>query len=122
MFLDGGLEVVRSFVDGYILDAPFVGDEDAGTDIQPAIANFKSVLQELAQSRKLPKEEVRKVARGLHPAALAEGETRLENSARERLLDLLKRQRLQMHIHARDMAIGFDFKEVAYSRQGQPVV
>jgi ribonuclease III len=29
-------------------------DEDAGTDIQPAITNFKSALQELAQSRKLP--------------------------------------------------------------------
>ena len=30
------------------------GDEEAGTDIQPAITNFKSALQELAQSRKLP--------------------------------------------------------------------
>ena len=29
-------------------------DEEAGTDIQPAITNFKSALQELAQSRKLP--------------------------------------------------------------------
>ena len=29
-------------------------DEDAGTDIQPAITNFKSALQELAQSKKLP--------------------------------------------------------------------
>ena len=36
------------------MDAPFEGDEDAGTDIQPAITNFKSALQELAQSRKLP--------------------------------------------------------------------
>ena len=37
-----------------MLDAPFSGDEEAGTDIQPAITNFKSALQELAQSRKLP--------------------------------------------------------------------
>ena len=38
----------------HILDAPFDGDEDSGTDIQPAIYNFKSALQELAQARKLP--------------------------------------------------------------------
>jgi ribonuclease-3 len=37
-----------------VLDAPFAADEDAGTDIQPAITNFKSALQELAQSRQLP--------------------------------------------------------------------
>jgi ribonuclease-3 len=37
-----------------VLDAPFCGDEDAGTDIQPAITNFKTALQELAQSRHLP--------------------------------------------------------------------
>ena len=33
---------------------PYAADEDAGTDIQPAITNFKSALQELAQSKKLP--------------------------------------------------------------------
>jgi ribonuclease-3 len=54
MYLDGGMEVVRAFVFAHILDAPVFSDEDAGTDIQPAIANFKSALQELAQSRKLP--------------------------------------------------------------------
>jgi len=54
MYLDGGVDAVRSFVNGYILDAPISGDEEAGTDIQPAIANFKSALQELAQARKLP--------------------------------------------------------------------
>jgi ribonuclease-3 len=48
------LEAAQSFVAGHILDAPFCGDEDAGTDIQPAITNHKSALQELAQSRKLP--------------------------------------------------------------------
>ncbi|MBZ5621832.1 MAG: ribonuclease III [Acidobacteriia bacterium] len=54
IYLDGGLEAAQSFVAGHVLDAPFSSDEDAGTDIQPAIENFKSVLQELAQSRKLP--------------------------------------------------------------------
>ena len=54
MYLDGEMETVRAFVAGHILDAPFSGDEDSDTDIQPAITNFKSALQELAQSRKLP--------------------------------------------------------------------
>ncbi len=54
IFLDGGLEPARAFVFGHVLDAPFAADEEAGTDIQPAITNFKSALQELAQSRKLP--------------------------------------------------------------------
>jgi ribonuclease-3 len=54
MWLDGGLEAVRSFVAAHVLDAPFFGDEEAGTDIQPAITNFKSALQELAQGHKLP--------------------------------------------------------------------
>ncbi len=54
IYLDGGIEPVRAFVATHILDAPFAPDEDAGTDIQPAIANFKSALQELAQARKLP--------------------------------------------------------------------
>lgn len=54
MYLDGGLEAVRSFVANHVLDAPVSSDVDAGTDIQPAITNFKSALQELAQSRALP--------------------------------------------------------------------
>jgi ribonuclease III len=54
VYLDGGIDPVRQFVAAHVLNAPFMGDEEAGTDIQPAIANFKSVLQELAQSRKLP--------------------------------------------------------------------
>ena len=37
-----------------MLDAPLSSDVEAGTDIQPAITNFKSALQELAQSRGLP--------------------------------------------------------------------
>src|ERR1039458_3835429 len=54
LYLDAGPEPVRRFVAAHVLDAPFAGDEEAGTDIQPAITNFKSALQELAQSHKLP--------------------------------------------------------------------
>jgi ribonuclease-3 len=54
VYLDGGVEPARIFVQAFVLDAPLASDEDAGTDIQPAITNFKSALQELAQSRKLP--------------------------------------------------------------------
>jgi ribonuclease III len=54
IYLDGGMEAARHFVECHILDAPVDSDELAGTDIQPAIANFKSALQELAQARKLP--------------------------------------------------------------------
>ncbi|HWC96646.1 MAG TPA: ribonuclease III [Candidatus Sulfopaludibacter sp.] len=54
MFLDGGIDAARAFVRDHILDAPFEGDVEAGTDIQPAITNFKSALLELALSRKLP--------------------------------------------------------------------
>jgi ribonuclease-3 len=53
IYLDDGIDTVRSFVLAHVLDAPFSADEDAGTDIQPAITNFKSALQELAQSRRL---------------------------------------------------------------------
>jgi ribonuclease-3 len=54
IYLDGGAEAARTFIAAHVLDAPFVGDADAGTDIQPAMTNFKSALQELAQSLKLP--------------------------------------------------------------------
>ena len=54
IYLDAGLDAVRRFVNTNVLDAPLAWDVDAGTDIQPAITNFKSALQELAQSRHLP--------------------------------------------------------------------
>jgi ribonuclease-3 len=53
IYLDGGVEPVRRFIQAQVLDAPPMGDEDAGTEIQPAIMNFKSALQELAQSLNL---------------------------------------------------------------------
>jgi ribonuclease-3 len=54
VYLDGGVEAARKFIHAFVLDAPLSSDVDAGTDIQPAITNFKSALQELAQGRKLP--------------------------------------------------------------------
>ena len=54
MYLDGGIEPVRHFVTAHVLDASFEGDESGDSEIQPSITNFKSALQELAQSRKLP--------------------------------------------------------------------
>jgi ribonuclease-3 len=54
IWLDGGLEAARGFVAAHVLDAPFSGDEEAGTDIQPAIANFRMALEEIAQAHKLP--------------------------------------------------------------------
>jgi ribonuclease-3 len=54
IYLDGGMEAARAFVAGHILDAPYTADEEAGTDIQPAVTNFKSALQELARARNLP--------------------------------------------------------------------
>src|ERR1022692_661816 len=50
IYLDGGLEATQSFVSAHVLDAPFSGDEEAGTDIQPAITNFKEALRDLARS------------------------------------------------------------------------
>jgi len=54
LYLDAGTEPVRRFVAAHVMDAPVSAGAEAGTDIQPDIANFKSALQELAQSRKLP--------------------------------------------------------------------
>jgi ribonuclease-3 len=52
--LDGAIEAARDFVNSHVLDAPFGGDAETDTDIQPAITNFKSALQQLAQSMRLP--------------------------------------------------------------------
>jgi ribonuclease-3 len=53
IYLDAGIEASRQFVMTHVLDAPFAGDEESDTDIQPAIRNFKGALQELAKSRNL---------------------------------------------------------------------
>jgi ribonuclease-3 len=54
MYLDGGIDPCRAFVHRFVLDAPPASDVDAGTDIKPAVQNFKTALQDLAVSRKLP--------------------------------------------------------------------
>ena len=54
IFLDGGMEAARTFVLSHILDAASDADEDAGTDVQPAVQNFKNALHGLALSRNLP--------------------------------------------------------------------
>jgi ribonuclease-3 len=54
IYLDGGLEAACRFIVEHVMDSQMVFDQDAGTDIQPAIANFKEALRELARARKLP--------------------------------------------------------------------
>lgn len=54
IYLDGGVEPVRRLVATQVLDAPFDDDSAEGAEAPPAVTNFKSALQELAQARKLP--------------------------------------------------------------------
>ena len=54
IYLDGGVAPARSFVTEQVLDAPPEGDPPLDPSVQADITNFKSALQELAQSRKLP--------------------------------------------------------------------
>jgi ribonuclease-3 len=54
IYLDGGLEPASSFIVEHVMDGQTVFDREAGTDIQPAVTNFKEALRELAKARKLP--------------------------------------------------------------------
>jgi ribonuclease-3 len=54
IYLDGGVDPVRTFVAQQVLDAPAGSDLPLDAGVQSEITNFKSALQELAQSRKLP--------------------------------------------------------------------
>ncbi len=54
IYLDGGLEPASNFIVELVMDGQMVFDQEAGTDIQPAVANFKEALRELAKARKLP--------------------------------------------------------------------
>ena len=54
IYLDGGLEVVCKFIVEHVMDGQMVFDQEAGTDIQPAVANFKEALRGLAKAHKLP--------------------------------------------------------------------
>jgi ribonuclease III len=54
IYLDGGMEAARAFVDQFVI-AQGNGDLDPGEEDRPdEIVDFKSALQELAQARKLP--------------------------------------------------------------------
>jgi len=54
IYLDGGLERASSFIVENVMDGQSVFDQEAGTDIQPAVTNFKEALRDLAKVRKLP--------------------------------------------------------------------
>jgi ribonuclease-3 len=54
IYLDGGLEPACAFIVEQVMDGQMVFDREAGTDIQPAVANFKEALRALAKVRKLP--------------------------------------------------------------------
>jgi ribonuclease-3 len=54
IYLDGGLAPACSFIVEHVMDGQMVFDREAGTDIQPAVTNFKEALRQAAQSRKLP--------------------------------------------------------------------
>ena len=54
IYLDGGAVPVRDFVAAHVLDAAPCDDLAMDSEVQSSITNFKSALQELAQSRKLP--------------------------------------------------------------------
>jgi ribonuclease-3 len=54
IYLDGGIEPARAFVAGHVLDAAQSGDAATDAEVQASITNFKSALQELAQSLHLP--------------------------------------------------------------------
>ena len=50
IYLDGGLEAATSFIVEHVMDGQTVFDQEAGTDIQPAVTNFKEALRELAKA------------------------------------------------------------------------
>ena len=54
IYLDGGLEPACKFIVENVMDGQMVFDQEAGTDIQPAVANFKEALRELAKQNRLP--------------------------------------------------------------------
>jgi ribonuclease-3 len=54
VYLDGGMEPAREFIVQQVMDAPTSLDAEAGTDIQPAVSNFKGALKDLSKSHNLP--------------------------------------------------------------------
>ena len=91
IYLDGGMEPARQFIVSEIMDLPTSVDPDAGTDIQPAVSNFKSALKDLSKSRNFPEPRYATIREqgpehsktftvevriGNHYAAQAEGRTK----------------------------------------------
>lgn len=54
IYLDGGIDAARAFVAAHVLSPSVSGNLSVDPDVEASITNFKSALQELAQSRKLP--------------------------------------------------------------------
>jgi ribonuclease-3 len=54
IYLDGGLAPACSFIVEHVMDGQEVFDPEAGTDVQPAVTNFREALRDLARARKLP--------------------------------------------------------------------
>ncbi|HUB83079.1 MAG TPA: ribonuclease III [Bryobacteraceae bacterium] len=54
IYLDGGIEPARAFVAAHVLSPMVSGELSVDPEVEASITNFKSALQELAQSRKLP--------------------------------------------------------------------
>ena len=53
IYLDGGADPARTFVATQVLDAPVNAEPFPDADVVSTITNFKSALQELAQSRRM---------------------------------------------------------------------
>lgn len=54
VYLEGGLETARSFVEGWIIGQDAESLAGVEEQLPAALVDFKSALQELAQARKLP--------------------------------------------------------------------
>jgi len=51
LYLDGGMEAARAFVEGQVVEGAHLADADPA---HPAVADYKGALQELARARNLP--------------------------------------------------------------------
>lgn len=54
MYLDGGMEAARTFIETHVVGAFALAEGNAEGSVDGAIADYKSALQEMAQALKLP--------------------------------------------------------------------
>ena len=54
IYLDGGLEIARAFIETHVVGSFAVAEGSAEGGVEDAIADYKSALQEMAQALKLP--------------------------------------------------------------------